>query len=207
MNQKEFSQISDFTLNHLQNVFGNASHPKEVRRLAEEIYQQLMNWYQLEQEDCYLLEIAALLHDTGAIFGEKQHHKNSFEYIMNLNFPCPKEEKLIIANIARYHRKALPSNKHHNFKILSPNQKYLIIKLSAILRLADALDRSHAQNIEHLDLRLEDSAIYFEIHPKNCLGTMLCSSFQIEKYGFEKKKDLFEQVFKKNTVLTIKFNN
>ncbi|MFA5878708.1 MAG: HD domain-containing protein [Candidatus Margulisiibacteriota bacterium] len=205
MNQNEFDALAIFFENHLNSVFGNSNHPKEVRNLAKEIFLQLRTWYQLEIEEYYFLELAALLHDVGTLFGESKHHKNSFEYIMNLNFSCKKEDKLIIANIARYHRKAVPHSKHRYFKILSPNQKYLVLKLSAILRIADALDRSHTQNISKLILKMDNENIYFEITPRNKqdINNFCSPDFQIEKLGFDKKKNLFEQIFKKNALIII----
>ncbi len=199
MKETVYSQILTSTITHLTNVFDNINHALEVSRLTHLIFNAVEKKYQLVKEDKFFLEIAALLHDIGVIFGEKKHHKNSLEYILNLNLPCTKTEKIIIANIARYHRKAEPNLKHLYFRHLLPHQRYTVIQMSAILRIADALDRSHTQNIKDLDIIIEPNKITFNIIPKtdeNQNNMFICNSFQLEKFAFEKKKKLFEKVFK-----------
>ena len=204
MQEKEFVVLKNTVLEQLENIFGNNAHPKETCRLSVIIFNQLSEYYQLDSHDLFYLEIASLLHDAGTLFGEKKHHKNSLEYIMNLNLPCEKTDKLIIANIARYHRKAAPSLTHFYFRQLLPHQRYLVTTLSAILRLADAIDRSHTQNIKELDLELTKKNIIFKITPKSDPDNLLaCNSFQLEKFGFNKKKSLFEKTFKKKAILKI----
>jgi exopolyphosphatase/guanosine-5'-triphosphate,3'-diphosphate pyrophosphatase len=96
-------------------------------------------------------------------------------------------EIAVIANVARYHRRALPRKKHENFAALSKPDQKLALKLSAILRLADGLDRSHSQRIK--DVRCEK-------HKKNLrLYLVSDKDIEIEIWGAKQKDDLFENVF------------
>jgi exopolyphosphatase/guanosine-5'-triphosphate,3'-diphosphate pyrophosphatase len=54
----------------------------------------------------------------------------------------------LVANIARYHRKAHPSPKHLGFSQLAPTDQDVVRKLSALVRIADALDFRHEQRVE-----------------------------------------------------------
>lgn len=166
----------------------DAPHAYQVNKLALSIFDQLTKWYYFNPMERKMLEGAALLHDSGLLFGEKQHHKKTLEYILNLDIPIPSTEKSIIANIARYHRKACPKNTHKYFKPLFPKQKEYVIKMSAILRVADGLDRGHANKIQEVILKKSDQKIGFELITSQ-------KDIQEEISAFEKKKDLFEAVY------------
>ena len=56
----------------------------------------------------------------------------------------------LVANVARYHRKAHPSPKHLGFSQLSPSNQEIVRKLSALVRVADAFDFKHGQQVDSL---------------------------------------------------------
>jgi exopolyphosphatase/guanosine-5'-triphosphate,3'-diphosphate pyrophosphatase len=97
-------------------------------------------------------------------------------------------EKLMIANIARYHRKALPKEKHSDFVALEENDRQTVSRLGAILRLADALDRGYENHIKNLKIKRDkDNIVLLElVGDKNSKAEML---------AVEEKKDLFEYAF------------
>jgi exopolyphosphatase/guanosine-5'-triphosphate,3'-diphosphate pyrophosphatase len=63
----------------------------------------------------------------------------------------------LVANVARYHRKAHPSPKHLGFSQLSPANQDVVRKLSALLRIADAFDFKHEQQVDALNCTLSKS--------------------------------------------------
>jgi exopolyphosphatase/guanosine-5'-triphosphate,3'-diphosphate pyrophosphatase len=63
----------------------------------------------------------------------------------------------LVANVARYHRKAHPSPKHLGFSQLSPANQDVVRKLSALLRIADAFDFNHGQQVDALNCALSKS--------------------------------------------------
>jgi exopolyphosphatase/guanosine-5'-triphosphate,3'-diphosphate pyrophosphatase len=102
-----------------------------------------------------ILHAAAMLHDIGLFITYPQHHKHSY-YLIKSSGPAtfdPMELELI-ANVARYHRKAHPSLNHLPFGQLSSKQQDIVRKLAAILRIADALDFGHQSKVKNLDCKL-----------------------------------------------------
>jgi CHAD domain-containing protein len=104
------------------------------------------------------LNAAALLHDVGKVKGKKGHHKESFELIKKHGTPLGwKEEDLRrAALVARFHMGALPSRGHKDLRDLLPDEQRNVIRLSAMLRLANALDSSHDGHIRRL--KIENAA-------------------------------------------------
>jgi exopolyphosphatase/guanosine-5'-triphosphate,3'-diphosphate pyrophosphatase len=99
-------------------------------------------------------------------------------------------EKEIIANVARYHRKSHPKLKHEGFRPLSPEDQKLVSKLAAILRIADGLDRTHSGKITDVTVRSRGKKLRFLISTKKK------KDVEIEFWGAERKKDLFESTFR-----------
>jgi exopolyphosphatase/guanosine-5'-triphosphate,3'-diphosphate pyrophosphatase len=90
-----------------------------------------------------------LLHDVGYAVSHSAHHKHSLYLIRNANLDgfTPRERDLV-ANVARYHRKALPADRHGEYMALDDDDRTLVRRLAALLRLADGLDADHFQVVE-----------------------------------------------------------
>jgi len=137
-----------------------------------------------------LIEYAALLHDIGWHIGRSGHHKHSMYLIRHgdlKNFTA--EEVEIIANIARYHRKTIPKDKHEGYAALSPRAKKIVDAGAALLRLADGLDRSHASVVKDLKCRTGGKEVKCVVNTK--------WDAQLELWGAKRKRELFEKVFKR----------
>ncbi len=100
------------------------------------------------------LYAAALLHDVGKAKGDKGHHKESQELIKKHGVPLgwDAQEMQRAATVARFHRGALPGRGHKALRDLLPNEQRSVIQLSAILRLANALDAKHDGHIRHIKI-------------------------------------------------------
>jgi len=104
------------------------------------------------------LHAAAVLHDIGLFVAHPKHHKHSYYLIKSSGMNSFNKLDLdLIANIARYHRKAHPSQKHLAFSQLAPRNQQVVRKLSAILRVADALDYKHDQTVKTLNCAMSKS--------------------------------------------------
>ena len=102
-----------------------------------------------------------MLHDIGLFIAEPKHHKHSYYLIKSSEINSfDKLDLDVVANIARYHRKAHPSQKHLGFSQLSPSNQDVIRKLSAILRIANAFDFKHDQKVGPAQLRGEKIQSY-----------------------------------------------
>ncbi|HTW59637.1 MAG TPA: CHAD domain-containing protein [Terriglobales bacterium] len=107
------------------------------------------------------LYAAALLHDVGKSKGEKNHHKESLDLINRHGAPLGWNEKDVrcAAVVARFHCGALPTRGHKNLRDLLPDEQTTIIRLAAILRLANAMDAAHDGHI--LRVKIENPAARF----------------------------------------------
>jgi exopolyphosphatase/guanosine-5'-triphosphate,3'-diphosphate pyrophosphatase len=126
-------------------------HALHVGRLATQLFDDLREVHAFGHRDRLLLRCGAMLHDVGDFLHYSGHHKHSYYIILHSDIMgIHPEERAIIANIARYHRKGPPDNAHVNFRELSKEARGKVRGLAAILRIADALDREHRQKVENV---------------------------------------------------------
>src|SRR5437588_3875912 len=123
-------------------------HVAHVTKLSLQLFDGLAPLHGLGLRERLLLEAAGYLHDIGHRFDYLQtgHHKESARVIREHPWKeFSSRETELIAQIARYHRKSMPRMKHEDFAMLSPEDRLVVQWLSALLRIADALDGSHEQ--------------------------------------------------------------
>jgi exopolyphosphatase/guanosine-5'-triphosphate,3'-diphosphate pyrophosphatase len=165
-------------------------HSLHVTGLALKIFDLTKKLHKLNRTEREYLEAAAILHEAGVFVAHSQHHRHSYYLIRNAEMlGFTENEKEIIANIARYHRKSHPKAKHPDYAKLSPEDQQSISKLAAILRVADGLDRSHTSSITNIESRVENKSVTLIIEGKDG------SNLELEIWGAESKKHLFEEVF------------
>ena len=164
------------------------SHALQVANLAETIFDSLAPVYNLERHHRTLLSAAALLHDVGYHISHESHHKHTLYLIKHSEMIGFSEiEKLIIANVARYHKGSLPKEKHADFMFLSETERDFTAKLGGILRLADALDRGYESRVKNIEFKHERQTVFLKLSGKDNLTA--------ERQAVELKKDLFELAF------------
>jgi exopolyphosphatase/guanosine-5'-triphosphate,3'-diphosphate pyrophosphatase len=169
-------------------------HFVQVSKFALKLFDCLINWHHLGMRERCWLECAAVLHDIGLSKCRGSHHKTSATLILNdTQLPFTSLERRIIANIARYHRKALPKPSHYNLSTLDRETLHKVEILASILRLADSLDYTHQSVAEVLNVKMGTKRITIEYVSK--------TKAILEEQTFNKKKDLFEKVFAKHVVL------
>ncbi len=139
-------------------------HSMHVTRLALQLYDGLaVNGKTPESmaQDRAILGIAALLHDVGRFKGEKGHHKTSYRMIRRLAPPLgwSAHELATAGIVARYHRGALPQSGHKAFRGISPGQRRDILRLAAVLRLANAFDASRDGRIQRLEVQSQNGLL------------------------------------------------
>jgi exopolyphosphatase/guanosine-5'-triphosphate,3'-diphosphate pyrophosphatase len=130
-----------------------SEHAQQVARLALNIFDQTRSVHGLSDKEREWLEYGALLHDVGVHISYERHHRHSYYLIKNgdLRGFDPQEIE-VIALIARYHRQATPKKSHEGFGDLKGPMRKTVKMLSAMVRLAEGLDRSHAQALAGIDL-------------------------------------------------------
>jgi exopolyphosphatase/guanosine-5'-triphosphate,3'-diphosphate pyrophosphatase len=164
------------------------AHGRHVAKLAAALFDQLRGLHQLKREDRSLLIAAALLHDIGTFIGYKRHHKHSLYIISESELAgLTPTEIQVVANISRYHRKNTPSAHHNAFVDLDEKNQERVIKLSALLRLADALDREHLQRVEQVHAELTKDEVQLSVTGR---GDLL-----LERWSLQRKAQFFEKTF------------
>ena len=164
-------------------------HGEQVRRLAISMFDQLAGPFGIDPGGRELLAVAALLHDVGYVVGYRQHHKHSYHLIAHAHLDgFTPHERETIALVARYHRRAAPRKRHAAWAALPRDERQLVLKLSAILRIADALDRRHSQGLREIRCRVR----------RRRLGLTLVADrdLSVEIHGAAQKAELFRRVFK-----------
>lgn len=163
-------------------------HAAFVRDTALLLFDRTHALHQLASREREWLEHAAFLHDVGTAVALRRHHKHSAYLIEHggLRGFGP-SEVAAIAQVARYHRKARPKSGHAGFASLDPWVKPVVEKLAAILRLADALDRSRRQVVTSLDVAVT--------RRKLVLKVAASGPAELETWALRKKSDLFARVF------------
>lgn len=130
-------------------------HAQQVASLALSLFDQTRSAHALGMREREWLEYAALLHDIGVHISYGRHHKHSYYLIKNGDLRGFEPEEIeIVALVARYHRRATPKRAHPGCRSLAPRARRAVKTLAAVLRLAEALDRSHAQSVAGVDLIL-----------------------------------------------------
>jgi exopolyphosphatase / guanosine-5'-triphosphate,3'-diphosphate pyrophosphatase len=130
-----------------------SEHAQQVSRLALAIFDQTRSVHRLTDREREWLEYGALLHDIGVHISYERHHRHSYYLIKNgdLRGFDPQEIE-VIALIARYHRQATPKKSHDGYADLKAPVRRIVKTLAAMVRLAEGLDRSHAQALAGVEL-------------------------------------------------------
>lgn len=134
-------------------------HANHVRHLAERVFDQLQGLHPYGKPERELLDAAALLHDLGTIIQYDDHHKHSQTLIDNSGLPgfTPRETALI-ALMARFHRKGRPAIDDYS-EILDSDDEELLVKLAAILRLAEYLERGRNGAVSDVSIQWDDRTL------------------------------------------------
>lgn len=165
-------------------------HGEHVRDIALSIFDQCAESLGIEAGARDLLAAAALLHDVGYVVGFRQHHKHSYHLIAHAQLDgFTPHEREIIAQVARYHRRSGPKKRHAAWAALSHEYRELVARLSAILRIADALDRRHSQGVRVVRCRVTRRRIHVAIRAGTGLG--------VELHAAQSKTGLFRKVFRR----------
>jgi exopolyphosphatase/guanosine-5'-triphosphate,3'-diphosphate pyrophosphatase len=166
----------------------DSEHAKLVAHLAGSLFEQTQDVHNLEHDDKLLLEVASLLHDIGHFINTVDHDKHAY-YIMQANplIGLTEREHIIVSNVMRYHRKSMPSVQEENFRVLNSKDRLIVIKLSALLRLADAMDVSHTHCVKQVKMKQVKNKWFLKIK-----GT---GGLSLETWALQKRRALFEDVF------------
>jgi exopolyphosphatase/guanosine-5'-triphosphate,3'-diphosphate pyrophosphatase len=143
------------------------AHAQQVARLALALFDATRSRHKLGPREREWLEYGALLHDIGVHIGYERHHRHSYYLVKHGGLRgFDPDEIEIVGLVARYHRQSTPKKTHDGFGDLPRPTRRIVRLLGAFVRLAEGLDRSHAQVITRLDIREDDAGLRVRLHPK-----------------------------------------
>ncbi|NES02595.1 MAG: Ppx/GppA family phosphatase [Okeania sp. SIO2F4] len=182
------------TLKIAQKYQVNMEYSERVASWALYLFDQtqgvLHEWGCDERE---LLWSAGILHNCGLYVSHSEHHKHSYYLIRNGELLGYSEIEIeVIANLARYHRKSLPKKKHEHYQNLPKKYQQVVSELSALLRLAIALDRRQKGAIANVKCWLNKNQREFHLWLRPTDPKDDCA---LELWSLEYKKEAFEEEF------------
>ena len=165
-------------------------HAKHVQKIALQLFDAIGVRIGCAPEDRDTLRDAALLHDTGYHISYNDHHKHSYHLIVHADLlGVSPEEQVVMANVARYHRGAVPKEKHPTFAMLTADQQARVRRLAALLRVADGFDRGHIGAVQQVKVRWTERALRLTPVPD-----LRARSTRLELWGASRKSDLLEKL-------------
>jgi exopolyphosphatase/guanosine-5'-triphosphate,3'-diphosphate pyrophosphatase len=172
-------------------------HAVRVSALALRLFDALQPLHRMGNTERIWLRAAALLHDVGKSEDPKRHHKVAFRTIRDCGeLPFRREERLIVALVARYHRGPLPRRRHRYFGALAADEQRCVARLASLLRLADGLDKGRSCVVEDVSCEIRPVSVVLKVSSRNLLA--------VDKVL--RKAELFEETFDKRVVIGVELD-
>jgi exopolyphosphatase/guanosine-5'-triphosphate,3'-diphosphate pyrophosphatase len=169
-------------------------HGRHVALLATRLFDELRTEHGLSDRHRLLLQTASLLHDIGIYVSLRAHHKHS-QYLLAASqiFGLSDEETAVVSNIARYHRRGTPRGSHLPYVELDHEDRLLVNKLAAILRVANALDAEHLQKVQDLRIVRTERTWVLEVDGRG--------DITMEQAAASARADMFTEVFGRELII------
>jgi exopolyphosphatase/guanosine-5'-triphosphate,3'-diphosphate pyrophosphatase len=172
-------------------------HSEQVRHLALSLFEQLGPALGCPPSDRPLLEAAAILHDVGQLVSYRKHHRHSYQLIMHADrLSLSARDRSIVALVSRYHRRKGPTRKHEEFAALGDDDRATVRRLSALLRVADGLDRGHTAIVERVSAEVSDDRVELRVAPR-----LAGADLSLEIWGAERKADVLAKELGREVVI------
>ena len=190
----KLSSHHDFTLDILSAAENIAkkykvdmNHVENVQTLALEIFDRIRKLHGLGRRERLLLQIGVILHSCGSYINEVQPRECSYRIIMSTDIiGISNRERAMVANMVRYNTTSIPTYEELD-EDFNENEYITIVKLNAILKTANVLDKSNRQKIRNVGVTLKDGVLTITA------DTM--ADITLEKGLFHHGGDVFQEVF------------
>jgi len=183
-----FSQIFASAVNLGRKYHIDEPHCRHVASLCMIIFDAMTQEHGMNRRERMLLEAAAMLHEIGMFIRNSGHNLHGQYIIANSEiFGLKQEEQAIIGNVIRYHRGNTPSPTDIDYIALQREERILVLKMVALLRVADSLDHGHSQHIKIKVVEKKSETVV--IHTEGAVDLSL------DFLGLDEKCALFQDVF------------
>ena len=158
-----------------------------MENAALKIFDAVKRQQNMTKHDRLLLQIAVILHNCGSFINLNEVGENSYKIIMSTELiGISHKERMIVATAVRYLRDYFPE--YSELQDGFDKEDYVrIAKLNAILRLADAMDRSHKQKFKNVKAAVKGRELVITIETMDDIA--------LEKALFDAKTSYFENIF------------
>ncbi|MEK7412120.1 MAG: HD domain-containing protein, partial [Planctomycetota bacterium] len=166
---------------------GDLVYAENTTSLAVQLFDQTEKVHGLDHRERTLLEFAALVHDIGAYINVRGRHKHTMYILEQTDIPgLTADEKRVVSQIARYHRRNQPAAHHLEFQGMSRRDKVIVRQLASMLRIAYALDVERNQRIKRLQCELNPGRLLIRVDRRQ---------IALERIATDEKKRMFEDAF------------
>jgi exopolyphosphatase/guanosine-5'-triphosphate,3'-diphosphate pyrophosphatase len=165
-------------------------HAETVVSLALDLFDsaKAIGLHDLGKKERELLKYAAYLRDVGDFISFTNHHAHSYYIVRNADLlGFESKETALMADLVRYHRKRPPRKKDPEMEGLDQKTQDKVIILSAFMRLAETLDRSHANLVTSAELRRDGKDVVLRLDAE--------ADISLEVWGVEADSRAFKRAF------------
>jgi exopolyphosphatase/guanosine-5'-triphosphate,3'-diphosphate pyrophosphatase len=159
-----------------------------VAELAHALFAAMKDAHGLDARYELILYVAALLHEIGAFVSSSEVHKHSMYLIQHSDlFGLSAHDVLLVALVARYHRRASPKPTHAGYGTLDRERRVAVSKLAALLRIAIALDASRSQRVRDLQCSRDGQRLI--------IAVPYVDDLSVEQLALRQSGSLFEEIY------------
>jgi len=176
---------------------GDRRHVEQVRLLGLTLFDRLCGPLGADQAERPILEAACLLHDVGQVVSYRKHHRHSFQLILHAErLNLASRDRYLVALVSRYHRRKGPSLKHDEYARIPEDERAIVRRMSALLRVADGLDRGHTSAVERVTTRLTSDRLTIRAVPKQ-----RGADLELECWGATRKANVLAQEMERKVLV------
>ena len=163
-------------------------HATHVALCASKLFEQLQDEHKMDSRFEVILHTAAILHEIGLFIDVQSNHKHAMYLIRNSElFGLSQQEILLVALVARYHRRAHPQPSHDGYGSLDREYRIAVSKMAALLRLSIALNETRTQRVKEFHCSIERNRLVITVPQTD--------DVTVEQLSMQQNGLLFQDVF------------
>lgn len=181
-------------MNISKRYMGSRKRSETLEKIATTIFDSMKKVHGLGKRERLYLQIATLLHDCGKYVSLVNIGETSYNIIMATEIiGLSHQEREIVANIVRFNHSPFKYYRQLVGNDIDKDAYLIVAKLTAILRLANSLDRSHKQKMKGVKASLHENELVLTIDSQE--------DITLENCFFQQRAEFFREVFSINPVL------